>query len=780
MIEFTLFSVAASVLTILIIFSLFGYVFGSKARARLSAKLDGRDWIVRSDTAFPPRSNCSVNLFHDTAVQADLPIVDEAGNRVEYVPGELWETIYGAISQAERFIYITGWSVDTTKTLLRTSRVPGSSDDETIGELLKRKASEGCRVLIHVWNEKMSVSVGDKVRSEGLMGVHDEDTLVYFKKSPVQVVLSYRNGDSSNDSFIFTHHQKSVIVDAPLIANNFDTYKEEFKQKVYSKLGKKEKKEKEKEKKEKEKEKGKDKKKEKKEKKDKKHKKSESESESESGPSESESGSEDDNRQLKGKEVKAVGDLVGKELSESTIAAFEEKVQSKRGIGMRRIIAFVGGLDLTDGRWDNAHHSLFRTLKHEHAHDFHNPWKVSQDCGPREPWHDIHAMVEGPVARDVLENFIQRWKRQASEDLHSHLFNFTEEEGFISIEKEQGNVARSEDSWNVQLFRSIDHYSATIKGIDLSIQECYINSIRNADRFLYIENQYFLGSSQNWLHDRDVGCENLIPFEIANKICSKIRDRAQFNVYIVIPMYPEGYPEDGPVQEVLFWQHRTQEFMFKMVHDTIEKVYGSSPNKPLVSDYLNFYCLGQRETEPGSEAIVRDPSQLAAPTRDDLILHNTRRFAIYVHSKLMIADDVFVILGSANINERSMSGYRDSEIAIGAYQPYYTFTRFGAGGRGEVHKFRMNLWTEHIGFSHHLLVNPNSVECAKFINEIADKNWTDFMGDEVVELKGHLMRYPIRADPATGKIVNTCELIPDTKAKFTGTKSFLLADKLTI
>ncbi len=35
---------------------------------------------------------------------------------------------------------------------------------------------------------------------------------------------------------------------------------------------------------------------------------------------------------------------------------------------------------------------------------------------------------------------------------------------------------------------------------------------------------------------------------------------------------------------------------------------------------------------------------------------------IYVHSKLMIVDDKYVICGSANINDRSMMGKRDSEV----------------------------------------------------------------------------------------------------------------------
>lgn len=63
---------------------------------------------------------------------------------------------------------------------------------------------------------------------------------------------------------------------------------------------------------------------------------------------------------------------------------------------------------------------------------------------------------------------------------------------------------------------------------------------------------------------------------------------------------------------------------------------------------------------------------------------NSRRFMIYVHSKGMIVDDEYVILGSANINQRSMEGTRDSEIAMGAYQPHQTRARKQCYPRGQV------------------------------------------------------------------------------------------------
>lgn len=60
------------------------------------------------------------------------------------------------------------------------------------------------------------------------------------------------------------------------------------------------------------------------------------------------------------------------------------------------------------------------------------------------------------------------------------------------------------------------------------------------------------------------------------------------------------------------------------------------------------------------------------------------RFMIYVHAKGMIVDDEYVILGSANINQRSMAGSRDTEIAMGAYQPHHTRANKKKHPRGEV------------------------------------------------------------------------------------------------
>ena len=60
---------------------------------------------------------------------------------------------------------------------------------------------------------------------------------------------------------------------------------------------------------------------------------------------------------------------------------------------------------------------------------------------------------------------------------------------------------------------------------------------------------------------------------------------------------------------------------------------------------------------------------------------------IYVHAKGMIVDDEYVIVGSANINQRSMAGTKDTEIAMGAYQPHHAWNKKNKQPHGQVRIF---------------------------------------------------------------------------------------------
>lgn len=63
-----------------------------------------------------------------------------------------------------------------------------------------------------------------------------------------------------------------------------------------------------------------------------------------------------------------------------------------------------------DGRYDTPEHPLFSSLQTTHQKDFYQPCEptVKPNIGPRMPWHDIHVKLEGPVARDIMVNFVER------------------------------------------------------------------------------------------------------------------------------------------------------------------------------------------------------------------------------------------------------------------------------------------------------------------------------------------------------------------------------------
>ena len=393
--------------------------------------------------------------------------------------------------------------------------------------------------------------------------------------------------------------------------------------------------------------------------------------------------------------VEKPGDVIVPNKKSSVHMIHHEQTQMD-DIGKRRVIAFVGGLDLTFGRWDTPSHTLYRTLNNEHKSDYLHGWLLDKTYGPREPWHDIHGKFEGPIARDIMTNFEQRWRKQGK----THLPHFLTKE-FISVKEEEINTP---DAWTCRLCRSIDPFSADIPIKENGIQKAYITAIRSAKRFIYMENQYFMGSAEHWLTDRNVKCLNLIPYEIADRIATSIYNDKPVVAYILLPLYPEGYPASAPIQEQLRWQWNTMCMMYDHISSTLREKPASFTGSRDPGDYLIFLCVGQRERAEHSTAERNDPKVGSK----EYVLSLSRRVPIYVHSKLMIVDDEYIILGSANINERSMAGDRDSEICVEAWQ---SFAKDVEMPRGGVHKFRMSVWAEHTNESVTEHLFPNSPQC---------------------------------------------------------------------
>ena len=98
----------------------------------------------------------------------------------------------------------------------------------------------------------------------------------------------------------------------------------------------------------------------------------------------------------------------------------------------------------------------------------------------------------------------------------------------------------------------------------------------------------------------------------------------------------------------------------EMMYHRIGQALLRTGNDSHPTDWLLFLCPGKREVPGDHLERLEPPSEPFAK-----IFRETLRFPIYVHSKMMIVDDTYIIIGSANINQRSMAGTRDTEIAMG-------------------------------------------------------------------------------------------------------------------
>lgn len=88
--------------------------------------------------------------------------------------------------------------------------------------------------------------------------------------------------------------------------------------------------------------------------------------------------------------------------------------------------------------------------------------------------------------------------------------------------------------------------------------------------------------------------------------------------------------------------------------------------------------------------------------------------SVYVHSKLMIVDDQHVIIGSANLNDRSQEGDRDSEVCL------YFNDASGAFPKS----LRHQLWSTFMGVSQDTIasLSPNSDEMYQLWNSTKLEN----------------------------------------------------------
>lgn len=543
------------------------------------------------------RSNCALRLYRDGCEGVDA----DTGNDVGF-----FADLSDALNAATKFIYMCDWSFNPH---IRLRRSHGG--EETIGQLLERKANEGVKVLLLVWSPHANYDVASTGFKDAYGYVRDTKVRCRLTSGTSRTVLSQH--------ILWSRHQKLVVCD-------------------------------------------------------------------------------------KGAST----------------------------------VAFVGGLDVTGGRWDTPDHPIFVQGDQRFEGDNYNGErdaikKEPKDGWPRQPWHDIHARVEGPIVGDLFQLFEARWRLEVHMD-ESHLDLVEGAELVHVVAGGQWQIQRVV-SYALMQDATDEEKKANNMGeaTNPQIQTAYLEDINAAEDILYIENQYFIGG----LAPLVPGVSNAVPKRIAEKIVAKIRAGRPIHVVIVLPLQPEGSLDAvngngnlmGPI---VGYQVKTIRAMYVRIWKALEEM-----GRPMsdADHYISFFSLAKRDPAgPGAVEGLAVGSKAA-------LLAKLRRYMIYVHSKLMISDDKRCIVGSANINERSMRADRDSEVAVRCIAP---------NGNVYLRDFRCDLFAEHAGGTSAYWQGLSPTAAAAELRRRAVENWRVYCDDDNVAAlpHNHIVPYPVTINHA--------------------------------
>lgn len=270
----------------------------------------------------------------------------------------------------------------------------------------------------------------------------------------------------------------------------------------------------------------------------------------------------------------------------------------------------------------------------------------------------------------------------------------------------------------------VDSIEANRESHQANILNAMVNCIASADNYVYIETQFFISDFGDAgkpkirqtragkivyypvvgrkIGNENDGIKNTILDALANRIAAQIAAGLPFHVYLVLPVHPEGNIADGAVWKQ-HWlalasiYHGTRS-LIKRVQGTLKQVQRSPDEWKAYLTVLNMRNYGV------AVQYARDPKSF----REDFS-QEIGRFVIteqiYVHSKLLIVDDAVAIIGSANINDRSLTGNGDTEIAAvvvddeGVELRDLGSPQFKVVTRKFARELRRSLWEKHFGFA---------------------------------------------------------------------------------
>lgn len=242
-------------------------------------------------------------------------------------------------------------------------------------------------------------------------------------------------------------------------------------------------------------------------------------------------------------------------------------------------VAFVGGFDLATGRWDTSDHAPSHPGRNDHGTSY-------------GPFHDMQMLVDGEAAARLGELARQRWDRATGEQLPRP-----------QVEKH--------DPWPASIAVDLEHVAVVILRTEPAyegrpeireIEQFYLAAIEQAEKFIYIENQY------------------LTSHVVGEALVKALRRQDGPEILLVLPRECSGWLEE--------------ETMGALRRHLLEQLY---------------------------QADTQHRLKVCFPARQGLDPE-----IINVHSKMLIVDDRLLTIGSANLSNRSMGFDTECNLALSA------------------------------------------------------------------------------------------------------------------
>jgi len=245
-------------------------------------------------------------------------------------------------------------------------------------------------------------------------------------------------------------------------------------------------------------------------------------------------------------------------------------------------VAFCGGFDLSKWRWDSR------------SHRPRDARRVDPDDKAYPPFHDVQMAVAGPAAAALALLCRERWQRATGEM------------------PSRAETAREGRAWPesvtpflrdapVAIARTQPRYDDA--GAVHEVERLYLDSIRAARRWIYVENQYLTAHC------------------IGEALAERLAEASGPEIVIVLPRQTGGWLE----------QHTMDVLRARLV----KKLRAADRH-----DRLRIYFPQLSSDEDG--------------------------VSLMVHAKLMVVDDCLLRVGSANLSNRSMGLDSECDLAFEA------------------------------------------------------------------------------------------------------------------